>query len=169
MLALSAGLGAMGVLGPVASALGSRSREATVKAALMFNFGRFIAWPAGVFESDDTPIIVGFYRETEIATALAAGTKGKLANGRALRLVQLNTPADAARCQMAYAGESETDMAGVTADKPVVSVSADGNFLGAGGLIRLYTEGGKVKFNINQPQAGKVGLAVSPKLLKLAS
>ena len=145
------------------------SREAAVKAALLFNFGRFIAWPSSKFESDTAPLRVGFYREDRIARAFAAGTKGKTAGKRPLELITLSTLDNAVDCHMVYAGAEASNLAATVKRQPVVSVSETATFLAEDGVIRLYVDGGKVKFKVNEQQASAVNLRVSGKLLKLAS
>jgi len=52
--------------------------------------------------------------------------------------------------------------------KPVLTVADMDGFLRAGGVINFVLEGSKVRFLIDQEAAGRSGLQISSKLMRLA-
>jgi hypothetical protein len=53
-------------------------------------------------------------------------------------------------------------------EAPVLSVGESPNFLKAGGMINLFVEGGRVRFDVNLSAASARGLVPSSKLLRVA-
>ena len=53
-------------------------------------------------------------------------------------------------------------------DAPVLTVADTDGFLDDGGIINFKLEGSKVRFEINQQAAERVGIKISSKLLRLA-
>jgi len=57
-------------------------REYQLKAAFLFNFAKFIEWPAPSFAQANAPIIVGVLGETPLAAALEEVARDRKINGR---------------------------------------------------------------------------------------
>ena len=54
------------------------------------------------------------------------------------------------------------------AGQPVLTINGSGRFLDAGGIISLFIENGKLRFDINLAAARASNLSMSSNLLKLA-
>ena len=75
-------------------------------------------------------------------------------------------------CQVLVMSESEAEHFEAVLKRlegaPVLTVSGAGRFLDAGGIIGLFLEGGKLRFDINLDAARRNNLLLSSNLLKLA-
>jgi len=148
--------------------------EYQVKAAFLYNFIKFIEWPAGTFAADDSPITIGVIGENSVGGDLTATVKGKSVNGRPLVVKSFGSAKDAGlkSCQMVFIAKSERKrvdefMAALTGTS-VVTVSESEGFLDAGGMINFVMEGNRVRFEINDARIKQSGLLISSKLLSLS-
>lgn len=66
--------------------------EYQVKAAFLYNFGKFVEWPANDFASTNAPLVIGVYGEDPFGNDLAEVVRGKNINGHPVvtREVTLN-------------------------------------------------------------------------------
>ncbi len=90
--------------------------------------------------------------------------------GKEVEVRQLSRPEEAASCHiLVIAGRAK--MAEWTRGVrllPVLTVGDGEGFATNAGLIGLYAEGEKLKFEVNQEAAHRAGLRLSSQLLKLA-
>lgn len=146
--------------------------EYQVKAAFLFNFTKFVAWPAAAFRSGDSPITVCLLGEDPFGNSLDQIVKGQVVGGRSLavrRLAQI--PRDEG-CHMVFLSGLEKNraaqaVAGIK-NLPILTVS-DGDEIGEiGSTIIFFVEDNKIRFNINLDAAERAGIKISSQLLKLA-
>ena len=147
------------------------AREYELKAAFLYNFAKFVEWPAGTFPDDGAPIIVAVVGDDPFKGLLDA-LAGKSANGRQVVVRRLNVGQDLRSCQVLFIGSSEKKrlvqiMASV-AGTSVLTVGEMEGFVNLGGMIRLTMEESKVRFEINAGSAKRAKLRISSKLLSLA-
>ncbi len=155
---------------------GSRGQESPaleyqVKAAFLYNFARFVEWPARE-ASPSAEITIGVLGSDPFGEALDRTIAGKSVNGRALKVVRLKDARDAPRCQILFVElPTESALAGVleaVGRAPVLTVGDAESFTRKGGVIRFFMEDNKVRFAINVDAAQRAGLKISSKLLALA-
>jgi hypothetical protein len=60
--------------------------EYEIKAAYLFNFAKFVEWPAGTFDSNTSPILIGILGEDPFGDSLNRTIEGKSINGHPIRL-----------------------------------------------------------------------------------
>jgi hypothetical protein len=146
--------------------------EFEIKAALVYNFAKFVEWPAQAFASIGAPLVVGIIGDDEVADALEPTLKGKLINGHPVITRRLRSPAEARSCQLVYIATSERKReAGLIAalrGASVLTVSDLSDFARRGGQINFVLENQRVRFLINPANADSAGLHISAKLLALA-
>ncbi len=146
------------------------SLEAQVKAALLYNFARFVDWPAEALASKDGTFVIAILRDRAVFEALT-GLEGKEVHGHRL-LVREFAHVDDGPCQVLFVAESETGSFAPESEKlrgrPVLTVGEGDPFLQAGGMIALVRVDGKFRFRVRTRQAEVARLAISSKLLKLA-
>jgi hypothetical protein len=142
-----------------------------VKAAFLFNFAKFIAWPADQLP-DGHPIIIGIIGEDGVADSLAGLVRGKVIGGHAVQINRFRSADAVARIHMLFIGEAERSHIGEILKRigkdSVVTVSDAPRFCTMGGIIQLRIEDDRVRFDINLQQAGIAGLVINSKLLALA-
>lgn len=140
-------------------------REDQFKAAYLFNFVKFVDWPAGA--PVDT-LTVCFLGGQGVREALDNGISAKYVSARQLIARQLESPATAASCQVLYADAASASKA-IAAGLPVLTVSDAPQFAKNGGMIELFTENHRLRFVINVANVNRSGLRISSDLLKLAA
>ncbi|HEX2816802.1 MAG TPA: YfiR family protein [Phenylobacterium sp.] len=143
------------------------SGEQATKAAMIYNFGRFTAWPDARFAGPADPVVLCVNPAAALAGPLQA-LAGKPVGGRTL-VVRQTTQVDRT-CTMAYVGAgaaNDSYVAGLR-DKGVLTIGEAPGFTHAG-AIQLVTIGRQVRFEVNQQNALAAGAHFSSNLLRLAT
>jgi hypothetical protein len=145
--------------------------EYQVKAAFIFNFTKFIEWPASVFTSPTAPYVVGVIGDDPFDGALQKALSGQELGGRSFVTRAVTRPAEAKECHVLFIGRSEkrhlTGILGAAQDLPILTISDLDGFIKSGGIIHFYTEKQKVRFEISDTAAKRAGLKISSKLMNL--
>jgi hypothetical protein len=156
---------------PVAP-LGAQAPEYDVKAAFLFNFVKFVEWPADAFAAERAPLAICVYGSDPFGRSLETVIQGERVGERGLIVERPDRLDDLEACHVLFVSGSEKDrLAAVLArvkDAPVLTVGDTEGFLRAGGIINFILEGSKVRFLINQEAAERSGLRISSKLMRLA-
>lgn len=151
-------------------AAAQRTVENDVKAAYLFNFTKFVRWPADGAAADQFRIcVVG---DQAFAISLDAIIKGESAAGRPLVRVEPGS-VDAARdCQILFIGKDAREhgarLLAAVRELPVLTVGDAPTFLDQGGAIRFVRAGERLRFDVNTGAAARAGLEISSKLLRVA-
>jgi len=146
--------------------------EYKVKAAFLYNFAKFVEWPTSAFDSEEAPFVFCIVGEDPFGGNLEATVKGRTASGR--RIVVRRGPSVEAlgRCHLVFIGATEDDQVArelhEVSGQPVLTVGESTAFAKAGGMIRLFVEEKRIRFDINERAAREAGLRISSQLLKLA-
>jgi len=143
--------------------------DVAVKAAFLFNFAKFVEWPA---LTAGAPLLVCIVGNDRIASAFVETVRGQNISGHTLNVSTLQDSAMWKACHVLFIadGESRRSADGLDEIKslPVLTVSDGKGFAAAGGIIELYVEGGRMRFAINLEAADRSGLHLSSRLLGLA-
>jgi hypothetical protein len=172
LLAASAGLFTLaGALVGLQTALAASTAEHEIKAAFMYNFAKFVEWPAASFGQPQAPLIVCAMGDDGLGSALET-IDHKVAQGHELRVRRRVRLDDAKSCHILFVATSERGrLAAILhalAGASVLTISDIDGFAEAGGVIGLYNVDNKVQFSINQEQARSASLQINSQLLKLA-
>jgi hypothetical protein len=155
---------AIGILLSPAS-LAENDLEAKVKAAYLFHLTKFVDWPK--LPADNLRICV-------VGNDPAGRLLGELSNRQVKELplkIEVNSPVDLALCQVLFISRSERkwgELLEKLDGKSVLTVSDLDNFARHGGMVGFYSEGGKIKLEINPVAARNANLRISSKLMELA-
>ena len=145
--------------------------ETQVKAAYLFNFAKFVEWPASGFPAAGAPLVIGIVGKGPFGEAHDALT-GKIAKGRRVQVRQINRVDEIPGCQILFIAVSERgrlkEILRSLPDKGVLTVSDIKHFCTLGGMIGLVVRGEKVQFEINIGNAERAGLKLSSQMLRLA-
>lgn len=149
------------------------SREYQVKAAFLYNFTKFVEWPAVRFESKSSPIVIGLLGPAQFGDELVKIVAGRKANGRDIVVKELGSVAEATSAQIVFihAGGERSFREALDAlhAAGVLTVGESPQFTAAGGIINFVLEADKVRFEINQAASERAGVKISAQLLKLAT
>jgi hypothetical protein len=158
-------LGATCILG-----LPGQINEYQVKAFFLFNFARYVEWPAETFKAANDPIVICILGQNPFGGALEQAVAGKLLEGRSFVVRQISDTNSS--CHILFVNSSERrrfrSMAGRRKGSAVLSVGEAPGFSADGGVINFKLEDGKVRFEIDLEAAGREHLRISSKLLSLA-
>lgn len=142
--------------------------EAKVKAAIVYNFTKFVAWPKE-FEKSDAPIVIGICGAPELETHLQEYADKSIRSHR-LQFVAITEQEELDQCSVLFVGGSsspDTLLPRLT-DLPVLTMSDQDDFLAAGGMVELFlNEGNKVRFDVDEKRARRAGMKISAKVLRL--
>ncbi len=145
--------------------------EYQVKAAYLFNFAKFVEWPAQAFRAPDAPLVLCVAGRDPFGGVLAAYER-RIVHGRELRVRRNVAVGELRGCHLLYVSESEERRLAPTlaaaVDMPVVTVSDLDGFIDAGGMIGLVEADARIQFEVNLGSASRAGIRVSAQLLRLA-
>jgi len=146
-------------------------REYEIKAAFLYNFAKFVEWPAKPLADTSATIIIGVLGEDPFGGALET-IKGKTIEGRQVATKRFKSVRDLEVSHILFISSSEKERLGeimkVLKDRSVLTVSEMAGFVEAGGTINFIIEGNKVRFEINAVNAERAGLRLSSRLLSVA-
>ena len=145
--------------------------EANVKAVFLFNFTKYVTWPAsGIGERSPSEVRICVTANDEFLFAAEGGGGGRVVDGKPLVPVALEGLDDAKTCQILYVGDSRTLDAkawlSMVRTGQVLTV-ADGA-LNDETVITFVRDDNRIRFDINRAAADRRNLNVSAKLLRLA-
>jgi len=140
--------------------------EYRVKAAYLFNFTKFVEWPAAALP-DQRALTICVAAPSPFGSALDETVRGEAVAGR--RLVT-RTVSGVEGCHVLFVpqGVSVEPLLRNTRSRPVLTVGESTEFLRQGGVVKFIREDGKIRFEINQDAAQRAQLRISSRLLRLA-
>lgn len=148
------------------------SNEYQVKAAFLYNFAKFVDWPAEAFGGSSAPLVIGVVGDDPFGAALEQAINGKTISGRPLAVRRLKWGQDLRSCHILFIGSSERkrlpQILQSLSGASVLTVGDMRQFNQQGGIINFILEASKVRFEINSRGADQARLRISSKLLALA-
>lgn len=145
--------------------------EYQVKAAFLYNFTKFVEWPARRVQPAE--FMVCIFGEDPFGDDFEAVVEKKTVSGRKLVVSRTRRVADLAQCHIAFVSASERDRWPEILDAArrgsILTVSDTEPFAREGGMINLVTSNNRIRLEINASAARQSGLKISSKLLKLAT
>jgi hypothetical protein len=145
--------------------------ENDVKAAFLFNFTKFVDWPAAAFAGETDTLRVCVVADAAFTRSVDRIIEGETVRGRPLRRV-VPGPSEIARCHVLYVGDSEMARAHTFLSSvgyaPVLTVGESPRFIEQGGTISFIVVNDRVRFDVNLRAAARARLTVSSKLLRVA-
>jgi hypothetical protein len=146
--------------------------ESQVKAAFLYNFARFVEWPAQAFSDANSPIVVGIVSDGDVADEVDQVAKGKTVDGRRLVTKRLSDKDDFQGCHVLFISSAEKRRVGGLLDRArdssVLTVGETDGFMQSGGVIGFVVEDNRVGFEVNTGAAKRKHLKISSQLLRLA-
>jgi YfiR/HmsC-like len=146
--------------------------EYQVKAAFLYNFAKFVQWPAGTFQSPGDALAICVLGEDPFGHSLGDIVAGRTIEGRPLTVRHIASVKEGAACQILFVSSAENKrsppmLADIKAPG-VLTIGESNTPGGDGAIIHLRLDGGKVRFDINVEAAEREKLRISSRLLSLA-
>lgn len=146
--------------------------EYSVKAAYLFNFGKFVRFAStegGVSQSTFDLCIIG---EDPLGHSLDEITANEKLDGRPVRVTRFKSATEARGCGIAYISAAEgshvdSDLQALNGQE-VLTVSDSNDFLRRGGMIQFVNVANHVRFAVNLDAARKAHITLSSELLRVA-
>jgi hypothetical protein len=146
-----------------------RPSQDDVQAAYLYNFAKFVRWPAGTARPTLDICVAGQSLYVEALTGIVAGEH---IDARSLAVRAVQRPEDTANCDILFIGASAKErldsLLAATASRPVLTVSDIPGFLDRGGMIQFLVQGNRVRFSVDLRPVAHSGLSLSSELLKVA-
>jgi hypothetical protein len=150
----------------------SRPTESQVKAAYLFNFGKFVRWPDARSGADDT-LEICVLGKNPFGRVLDDTVKGETIGSRKVISRTLLDLQDAAGCRILFVSSSEEGHLNniLSAAKQIgaLTVSDMPHFVERGGMIEFVVQDERIRFAVNAVPVEEAGLTVSSELLKVAT
>lgn len=161
----------MGLANPAPSHVVA-SLEYQVKAAMLYNFTKFVEWPVESPGAADRAVTFCILGPNPFGSALEELLEGKLVMGRPTRVHHAAELRELSRCHILFLAGSEErrtpEIVRMLRSASVLTVGDDERFLKLGTVMAFSVREGKVRFTVNTRAAEAIALRISSKLLKLA-
>jgi hypothetical protein len=145
--------------------------ESQVKAAYLFNFGKFVQWPIDRGPSGDLfeLCVLG---QDPFGPVLDATVAGESIGVRKIAVVRISKSSDTAPCNVLYVSGSEASRLGPILEAAhhsgMLTVSDISHFVDRGGIIGFVKQQDRIRFEVNRGAAADSHLTLSSELLKVA-
>ena len=146
--------------------------EYQVKAAYLYNFGKFVDWSAASAPAKRDGFEICVLGQDPFGPSLDAALARQSIDGKSVMARRIAKPQDAVGCRILFISSSEDhQLKGIFTvldGSGVLTVSDIPQFSQHGGMIEFTLEGNRVRFEVNLATAEAAGLTLSSELLKVA-
>jgi len=146
--------------------------EYQVKAAFLFNFARFVEWPADAFLSVDSPLQICILGQDPFGRDFEQMIEDKTVSGHRMELAHPEGVPQARACQILFISSPDKQQIRETLEglkgSSVLTVGDAPGFAKMGGVINFVLDDNRVRFEINQKAAEAAHLKLSARLLTVA-
>src|SRR5437016_4691152 len=147
------------------------STEYEVKATFLYNFAKFVDWPAQAVSGSGSVFSICLAGDP-FEGAFDRVIQGEILDGKPLMARRIAAGDDLQGCQIIYVAPSEAfrsrDIINAAANAPILTVGEADDFIDDGGIVRFVKTAGRIHFQINPDAAQRASLKVSSRLLRLA-
>jgi hypothetical protein len=154
-----------------AGAQQTKPEEYQVKAAYLYNFGRFVEWPGAA--ANNKPFTICVLGQDPFGAVLDNTFAGESINNRKLEARRIASTREADGCEILFVSSSEAartkEILTAVEKFRSLTVSDMPNFVANGGMIQFVLVDNKVRFEVSLKPAQKAGLNFSSQLLKVAT
>ena len=142
------------------------SLEYQVKATYLYNFAKYVQWPAAARTGPLNFCIAG---RNPFGPVLEDTIRNEVVDGRSLTTRTILEPEPGCHVLFVPDGPAVGAYLNAARGTPTLTVGESSDFLARGGIISFVSDGGKyVRFAINTEAAEQAQLQVSARLLQLA-
>jgi hypothetical protein len=152
---------------------GGEVAEYELKAGFLYNFAKYVAWPADAFASPDAPIRIGVVGADPFGSDLERTLRDKTVNARGFEVLRYGNAEDVGSVHILFVPHSERSrLQGIlerVKRRPVLTVGEDDAFSRRGGVVAILIERRQPRLQINLRAAAQQGLQIATKLLRIAT
>jgi len=151
---------------------GAARGEYDVKAAFLLNFARLVTWPQSARPAPGEPVVIGVAGGEDAREAIARGIDGASVESHRVEVRGVEKPEQVSGAHILFVTRDlEQDAAALVEAArggSALSVGESDGFAARGGIVNFFSEGNKLRFEINLEAARASGLQISSRLLGLA-
>ncbi|HEY3705440.1 MAG TPA: YfiR family protein [Terracidiphilus sp.] len=151
----------------------NRLSEYAVKAAYLFNFGKFVRFTSADTAAKGQSFDICIVGEDPLGHTLDDLTANERLDDKPVRVVRVKRAEEAGDCEIAYISAAEgtriTGDLNALRSRTVLTVSDAPDFLQHGGMIQFLTVEKHVRFAVNLDAVRAAQLSLSSELLRVAS
>ena len=156
------------------SALGQQKpSEYKVEAAYLYNFGRFVEWPAKSATAQTSSFTICVLGEDPFGQALDATLAGEAIGNQRVIARRISSPQMSVDCQILFISSSEANRLNKIIEaldkNAILTVSDIPQFSQHRGMIQFVLEENRIRFEVNLTATQRAGLTLSSDLLKVAT
>jgi YfiR/HmsC-like len=149
--------------------------EKKVKSAFLYNFAKFVEWPAGSLSSPSQPFVFCTLGDNPLGGTLDEVLQGKTIDDHPLLSRHLTSLASVNACQVLFVSAPKDSSAPTFPANlrlpgllTVTEAESKNQVCKNGAIITFVLESNRVRFMIDDKAAQRAGLVISSKLLSLA-
>jgi hypothetical protein len=151
----------------------SASREYRIKAAYLYQFGRYVDWPAKAFSNSKAPFVIGVLEQDPLIPDLEQIARIKKIQDRPIKIRRFSSASGIRPCNILYlsaslSAEAQAEVIRKVGRQGVLLVGDSIEFLDRGGTMQFVVEDNKIRVVISRKAAERAGLTISAKLLQVA-
>jgi hypothetical protein len=171
-------VGGLAVVLWAVAACGAQAGQADeLKAAFVLNFLKFAEWPASATADTNAALVIAAVGDDPLAATLKTVLDGKAVQGRKVEVQIFQNAAEwrsAGRPGQSLfvtpaAQSAWAEMHADVADRPVLTIGESAGFCTEGGMLNLYEQENRIRFEANPSAVEREGLKLRSELLKLAT
>jgi len=149
-----------------------RADEDQVKAAYLYNFAKFVDWPATSFSGLTDPMVICSIGDERMGEILQELVRGKPSRGRPVETREVSNDGQLNSCHIlliAFADKEHiSQILRRVQSHTVLTVGESEEFMRLGGMINLARNDSNIELEINPKAAAAAGLKISSRLLAVA-
>jgi hypothetical protein len=161
------------VPGAAAARAPTLTREYDLKAAFLFNFARFVEWPADAFATDATPITIGILGDDPFGRSLDEIVANEAVGSRKLIVRRYASVEDVEACHILFVSASQAgrleQIVARLGKRSILTVGDTAGFASRAGMIGFEMARSRLKLRINLSAARAARLTISSQLLRQAT
>ena len=146
--------------------------ENEVKAAYLYNFAKFVEWPAHKFANSSAPFQFCVMDDESFQEELSRFVQNKTVAGRPVNVVGIKSGGEPSSCHILFVKSPKQAQAreAITMQRAtnVLTVGQNKDFVAEGGIINFILENDRIRFEVNHRAAKEAGLRISARLLTVA-
>lgn len=144
------------------------SREYEIKVAFLYNFGKYVEWPA----DEQAAFTIGVVGDDPFGKSLDELAQTKTLGERRITIRRIRKPTDFGECHILFfprdtPAELSQFVLAKARQEPCLIVGEQAGFAESGGIVNFFVQNNRVRFEINPSVAKKRNLRISSKLLQL--
>jgi len=172
VLLLLSGALLLPILAAKASSETPKASVYQVQAAYLYNFGKFVRWPAVAPANQGGSFSICVFDQDPLAAVLQSTLAGESVGNRPVVIRRVAKAQEAGSCHILFISLAQRkelkEILAALDQKSVLTVSDIPDFSSEGGMIQFVFEGDRIRFEINLEGAQRAHLVFPSELLRVA-